>query len=114
MSKPAAVSKTQPRKQKNVPAAPREPNLEWVKNVDWTWSIITYLTNHPMFHIKLYLDSTADASKNGQPHVIAKDGKQQQYAVLAKHIFCGDAEHKKAYAVKPSRFVKSVETRLRQ
>ncbi|KAF8891585.1 hypothetical protein CPB84DRAFT_1632906, partial [Gymnopilus junonius] len=65
----------------------RPPKLEWVKNPDWTWSLIAYLTNHVAFRIKLFSDSTADASKEGRSKAVAKDGKAQQYATLAEGIF---------------------------
>ncbi|KAF8969028.1 hypothetical protein BDZ97DRAFT_1599276, partial [Flammula alnicola] len=63
------------------------PNIEWAKNADWTWSLISYLTDHPSFHTKLFSDSTADANKEGRSKAVAKDGKAQQYGVLAKAIF---------------------------
>ncbi|KAF8888949.1 hypothetical protein CPB84DRAFT_1625941, partial [Gymnopilus junonius] len=65
----------------------KAPNIKWVKNPDWTWKLITYLMDHPKFHLKLFLNSTAKAKKEGQNKAVAKDGKLQQYIVLAKLIF---------------------------
>ncbi|KAG5633577.1 hypothetical protein H0H81_006745, partial [Sphagnurus paluster] len=45
---------------------------------DWTWSLITYLTDHPAFHKKLLSDSTAEANKEGWPKAVGKNGKPQQ------------------------------------
>ncbi|KIJ96210.1 hypothetical protein K443DRAFT_10781 [Laccaria amethystina LaAM-08-1] len=42
------------------------------------------------------------------------DGRPQQYAVLAKHIFENDTTQSALYAANPARFVTSVETRLRR
>ncbi|KAG5653130.1 hypothetical protein H0H81_002122 [Sphagnurus paluster] len=66
----------------------RPPNIKWVKNSDWMWSLITYLTDHPAFCKKL------------------------QYAVLTKHIFEHDAAQAEHYTSNPARFGTSVETRL--
>jgi hypothetical protein len=90
------------------------PNIEWAKNPDWTWSIITYLTDHTAFRTKLFSDSTANAAKEGRAKHVGKDGKNQQYAVLAEHIFATEPTQSKAYKVSPSRFTTSVETRLQR
>ncbi|RDB30745.1 hypothetical protein Hypma_005994 [Hypsizygus marmoreus] len=81
-------------------------NIEWVKNPDWTWSLITH---HPTFHIKLFSDLTQDANKEGRNKAVAKDGKLQQYAVLAKHIFELNPAQGISYHTKPARFIMSVE-----
>ncbi|KAF8164706.1 hypothetical protein B0H34DRAFT_686254 [Crassisporium funariophilum] len=92
----------------------RVPNIKWVKSPDWTWALITYLTDHPAFRKKLFSDSTADANKEGRNKAVGKDGKPQQYAVLAKHIFENDATQSGYYAKTPVQFATSVETRLRR
>ena len=101
-------------KKANSKASARSPNIEWAKHPNWTWSLITYLSDHPTFRTKLFSDSTADAAKENHSKAVAKDGKPQQYAVLAKHIFENEPEHKDGYKLKPSRFTTSVETRLRR
>ncbi|KAF8816374.1 hypothetical protein BYT27DRAFT_7248442 [Phlegmacium glaucopus] len=75
----------------------KPPNIEWVKHPKWTWSLVTYLTDHPIFRAKLFSDSTADA-----------------YATLAQHIFEHDPLQADGYKVKPARYLTSVETRLRR
>lgn len=70
--------------------------------------------DHPTFQIKLFSDSTADAAKEGQSKAVAKDGKSQQCAVLAKHIFEDEEDHRESFKASPGRFTTYVETRLRQ
>lgn len=88
--------------------------VEWVKNPDWTWTLIEYLTNHPSFRTKLFSDSTADATKQARPKNVAKDGKQQQYAVIAQAVFETDELHGPSFTKKQGRFGLAVETRLRR
>ena len=88
--------------------------VEWAKNPDWTWSLIAYLTDHPTFKTKLFSDSTADASKEGRNKAVAKDGRPQQYAVLAKHIFENDTKESSFFKKTPGKYTSSVETRLRR
>lgn len=95
-------------------ASTRAPNIEWAKNADWTWSLISYLTDHPAFRKKLFSDSTSDASKEGRQKAVGKDGKPQQYAVIAKYIFENEETQSGHYASSPVRFATSVETRLRR
>jgi len=37
------------------PTTTRAPNIEWVKNPDWMWALINYLTDHPIFRKKTLL-----------------------------------------------------------
>jgi hypothetical protein len=94
--------------------AQKPPNIEWVKHPEWTWSLVTYLTDHPIFRAKLFSDSTADASREGRPKAQAKEGKSFQYATLAQHIFENDPLQANGYKLKPARYLTSVETRLRR
>jgi hypothetical protein len=96
------------------PTAQKPPNIEWVKHPEWTWSLVTYLTDHPIFHAKLFSDSTADAAREGRPKAQAKEGKSFQYATLAQHIFEHDPLQADGYKTKPTRYLTSVETRLRR
>ncbi|KAF8156742.1 hypothetical protein B0H34DRAFT_808159 [Crassisporium funariophilum] len=113
MTKPRAKNVNKPSASKKGDAD-RTPNIEWMKNPDWTWSIVAYLTTHPTFRIKLFSDSTADAKKEGCNKAVAKDGKPQQYAVLAQHVFDNEPSQKKMYSANPTRFATSVETRFRR
>ena len=90
------------------------PNIEWVKNPDWMWALINYLTDHPIFRKKLFSDSIAETNKEGRKKAIAQDGHPQQYAVLAKHIFKNDVTQSALYAANPAQFVTSFETCLRR
>ena len=45
---------------------------------------------------------------------MAKDGKIQQYAALAKHIFASEPGQSSLYLQNPRRYGTAVETRLRQ
>ena len=93
----------------------RKPSkIEWAKNPDWTWSLITYLSDHSIFRTKLFSDSTADAAREGRTKAQAKEGKSFQYGVLAKHIFESDVNQAESYHSNPRRYVTSVETRLRR
>jgi hypothetical protein len=94
-----------------APPTTRAPNIEWVKNPDWTWALVDYLTDHPIFCKTLFSDSTTEANKEGRKKAVSRP---QQYAVLAKHIFENDATQAALYAANPGRFVTSVEARLRK
>ena len=74
----------------DAPKIKRAPDIQWTKNPDWTYTLIAYLGDHVSFRLKLFSDSTADATKEGRPKLTAKDGKIQQYTVLAKHIFASE------------------------
>ena len=92
----------------------RAPDIQWAKNPDWTHSLIEYLGNHVAFRLKLFSDSTADAVREGRAKHTAKDGKAQQYAVLAKHIFACEPGQSALYLQNPGRIGTVVETRLRR
>jgi hypothetical protein len=102
---------TRKKKGTSVPdASHKPPNIEWAKHPEWTWSLITYLTDHSIFRTKLFSDSTADAAREGRTKAQAKEGKSFQYGVLAKHIFENNVNQAKGYRAKPGRYVTSVET----
>ena len=108
------VASKQTKKATTPAAAHKPPNIEWVKHPEWTWSLVTYLTDHPIFRAKLFSDSTADAAREGRPKAQAKEGKSFQYATLAQHIFEHDPLQADGYKTKPTRYLTSVETRLRR
>lgn len=83
--------------------AKHAPDIQWAKNPKWTQMLITYLTDHPIFRKKLFSDSTHDSIKEQHAKIVAKDGKPQQYAVLAQHIFSENPVMKGEYILKPSR-----------
>ena len=90
------------------------PDIQWAKNPDWTYTLIAYLGDHVAFCLKLFSDSTADATKEGRMKYMAKDGRAQQYAVLAKHIFSVEPGQSSLYLQNPGRYGTAVETCLRQ
>ncbi|KAJ6554429.1 hypothetical protein B0H19DRAFT_146943 [Mycena capillaripes] len=92
---------------------PARQLINWVKNPEWTDSLVTYLTDNPDFRRKLFSDSTAVAKKEKRDKAVGKDGKAVQYGVLAKHIFEDDPKEKARYAnADPSKYASSVETRI--
>jgi hypothetical protein len=97
-----------------LPKPKRAPEIPWAKNPDWTYTLIEYLTDHVEFRIKMFSDSTADATKEGRSKHTAKDGKVQQYAVLAQVIFANAPGQSALYLQNPGRFATGVETRLRR
>jgi len=98
----------------DAPRAKRAPDIQWVKNPDWTFALIAYLGDHVAFRLRLFSDSTADATKEGRAKLMAKDGKAQQYGVLAKHIFAVEPGQSALYLQNPGRYGLAVETRLRR
>ncbi|RXW11281.1 hypothetical protein EST38_g14574 [Candolleomyces aberdarensis] len=79
--------------------------LSWAKNLQWTDTLVTYLTTHPTFCVKLFSDSNADAAKDGRSKSVGKDHKHQLWAVLAKHIFLNDPAEKDGYKKNPTKYV---------
>jgi hypothetical protein len=96
----------------DAPKCQRAPDIQWAKNPDWTFTLIAYLGDNVVFRLKLFSDSTADATKEGRVKHTAKDGKVQQYAALAKHIFAAEPHQSVLYLQNPGRYGLAVETRL--
>ena len=90
------------------------PDIQWAKNPDWTYNLIAYLGDNVNFRLKLFSDSTAYATKEGRTKQTAKDGKNQQYSVLAKHIFAAEPGQSALYLQNPGRYGTAVETRLQR
>jgi hypothetical protein len=74
--------------------------------------LLEYLQENSTFRIKLFSDSSKDAKAENRPKRTAKDGKAQQHAVLAKHIFEDDPVEGEKYAKDPVRYATSVGSRL--
>ena len=91
-----------------VSSSPRAPNIEWVKNPSWTWTLISYLTDHPDFRQKLFSDPEERRAQ------ACKDTKTQQYSILAAAIFSKDSAQADSFKANPQRYATSVETRLRR
>jgi hypothetical protein len=89
-----------------------QPHTEWVKNLAWTDTLIAYLCDNTGFHIKLFSDSMAAATKAGRPKLTVKDGRPQQWAVLAVAIFTDDEDQKEAFKENPVKFANSVDTHM--
>lgn len=92
----------------------RAPEIQWAKNPSWTYTLIEYLGDHVGFRLKLFSDSTADATRENRPKLTAKDSKSQQYTVLARHIFAGEPGQSSLFLQNPGRYATAVETRLRR
>ena len=112
----AQKSHAKPKEEVDVdtPKSKRAPDIQWAKNPNWTYTLIAYLGNYVSFRLKLFSDSTADATKEGRAKHTAKDGKVQQYATLAKHIFATEPGQSALYLQNPGRYGTAVETRLRR
>ena len=93
--------------QLDAPKIKRAPNIQWAKNPDWTYTLVAYLGDHVSFHLKLFSDLTVDATKEGHMKHTAKDGKVQQYAILAKHIFAAEPGQSSLYLQNPPPTVQS-------
>ena len=111
---PPRKSRAKPKEEvdTDAPKIKCAPDIQWAKNPDWTYTLIAYLGDHVAFHLKLFSDSTADATKEGHIKLTAKDGKAQQYAVLTKHIFAAEPGQSALYLQNPTRYGTAVETRL--
>jgi hypothetical protein len=96
------------------PTAPRAPNIEWVNHPNWTWALVTYLTDHPDFRENIFSCRTVDAAKEGPAMQVTKEPKSRQYAVLAKVIFSKEPMQTDDFRANPQRYATSVETRLRR
>ncbi|KAJ7476798.1 hypothetical protein FB451DRAFT_1397032 [Mycena latifolia] len=96
------------------PHSAQRVQINWVKNIRWTHSLVTYLCENPIFRIKLFSDSTAEAKKEGRTKQVAKDGKAVRCGVLAKYIFAEDPNERARYQNDPAKYATSTETRLRR
>ena len=101
---------TKPKAEVDVeaPKVKRSPDIQWAKNPDWAYTLNAYLGDHVAFRLKLFSDSTADATREGRVKHTAKDGKVQQYAVLAKHIFDTEPGQSSLYLQNPGRYSAAV------
>ncbi|KAJ7302155.1 hypothetical protein DFH08DRAFT_759748 [Mycena albidolilacea] len=102
----------------------RASEIPWAKNPDWLAKAVEYLTNNPAFRIKLFSDSTEDATSEGRKKHVGKESKINMYSTLAQHVF-GDSntgpegdedivevvseEYRAAYAADSSRYAKSTQ-----
>ncbi|KAJ7315805.1 hypothetical protein DFH08DRAFT_820378 [Mycena albidolilacea] len=96
------------------PGKPQRQLVNWVKNPQWTHSLVAYLCAHPDVWRKLFSDSTAEAKKEKRKKDVAKDSKAIQHGVLAQAIFEDDPSERARYANDPTKYATSVETRLRR
>jgi hypothetical protein len=112
---PAKVAKHVSRKTvKAVAEVLKSPPVSWQKNPQWTNKLVAYLSKHPDFRRKLFSDSTTAAKQEGRMKLTAKDGKAQQYGVLAHAIFHDEPTQSVTFNTKPGKFATAVETRLRR
>ena len=89
------------------PTTTRPPTIEWLGNPGWTWALVNYLTDHPIFREKLFSYSTTEANKDCRKRAVGQVSRPQQYAVLKN-----EPRQSALYAANPTRFATSVEIRL--
>jgi hypothetical protein len=99
----------------------RASTISWVDNPGWVTKAVNYLTDNPSFHIKLFSDSTEDATNDGRKRIVGKESKINMYGTLAHEIFkelpddaplednTVSAEVRAAYKADPGRFAKSLQ-----
>jgi hypothetical protein len=95
-----------------IPKTKCAPEIQWTKNPDWIFTLIEYLGDNVGFCLKLFSDSTADAVRENQPKLTAKESKSQQYAILANHIFSTKPGQSALYLQDPGRYGVAIETYL--
>ncbi|KAM6491932.1 hypothetical protein JOM56_003786, partial [Amanita muscaria] len=66
---------------------PKQRQLEWGSNPQWTHSAIEYLISNVKFRQKLFSDSTSTANAEGRKKVQSSESKAALYQQLARAIF---------------------------
>jgi hypothetical protein len=61
--------------------------ISWADNPGWVMKAVNYLTDNPSFRIKLFSDSTEDATNNGRKRIVRKESKINMYSTLVHEIF---------------------------
>jgi hypothetical protein len=99
---------------------PKQRQLEWGSNAQWTHSAIEYLTSNVKFRQKLFSDSTSAANAEGRTNVQASESKTALYQQLANAIFTDvkvvghDEELQKDYVSDPVHFGKSTQQQFQR
>ncbi|KAJ7754749.1 hypothetical protein B0H14DRAFT_2979084 [Mycena olivaceomarginata] len=65
----------------------RASTISWADNPGWVTKAVNYLTDNPSFRIKLFSDSTEDATNDGRKRIVGKESKINMYSTLAHEIF---------------------------
>ncbi|KAJ7869579.1 hypothetical protein B0H14DRAFT_2288693, partial [Mycena olivaceomarginata] len=65
----------------------RASTISWADNPGWVTKAVNYLTDNPSFRIKLFSDSTEDATNDGRKRIVGKESKINMYGTLAHEIF---------------------------
>ncbi|KAJ7930833.1 hypothetical protein B0H13DRAFT_1594850, partial [Mycena leptocephala] len=65
----------------------RANSIPWADNPEWISKAIEYLTDNPAFRVKLFSDSTEDATNEGRKKVQAKESKINMYGTMCEDVF---------------------------
>ncbi|KAJ7862093.1 hypothetical protein B0H14DRAFT_2740782 [Mycena olivaceomarginata] len=102
----------------------RAGTISWADNPGWVTKAVNYLIDNSSFRIKLFSDSTEDATNDGRKRIVGKESKINMYGTLAHEIFkelpedappedteddVVSAEVRAAYKDNPIRFAKSLQ-----
>ncbi|KAJ7851212.1 hypothetical protein B0H13DRAFT_2400067 [Mycena leptocephala] len=82
-------------------------------------SVTTFRTSHIVscsngYYLSFYPCLGCTSWSRGTKKLVGKDGKPQQYALLAKNIFQEDPKEQARYANNPGKYTTATETRLRR
>jgi len=79
-----------------------------------TTRLITYCKDHDDFRVKLFSDSTEEASQQGRPQLQLATSKDHSYQTLVRAIFehDSDPELKQAVLTHPTLFVAPIKQRF--
>ncbi|CAK5270459.1 unnamed protein product [Mycena citricolor] len=61
-------------------------SIPWEKNPAWIAKAIEFLTNNPHFRVKLYSDSTSNATTQGRAKLQGKTTKLQMYETMMDYV----------------------------
>ncbi|KAJ6447722.1 hypothetical protein C8R45DRAFT_762009, partial [Mycena sanguinolenta] len=56
-------------------------------NLAWMTQAVEYLTTEQAFRLRLFSDSTEDATVKGRKKVVGKESKINMYGTLAEAVF---------------------------
>lgn len=86
------------------------------ENVRWTLTriglMLAYLDQNVSQRLKLFSDSKQDAAEQNHPRVVSSKSKKSIHRDIAAHVFKEDPKYKDEFQRRPSRFTRSVESKL--
>lgn len=91
----------------------RANSIPWADNPAWISKAVDHLASTPEFRIKLFSDSTEDASTEGRKKLQGKESKINMFSKLAEVIFTDEAtaseDIRTAYTQDKGRYAKSLQ-----